>query len=99
MRPLHAEVVRIDPHPVRTTTPSTCVCASRAEATLPIPSDAPALFLLVDAIPYDLAREVWAAGGMPGFAEPRPTVSVFPSLTDVAVHALLREIFPERPPG
>jgi len=53
----------------------------------------------VDAIPYALAREVWADGGLPGFAEPRPTVSVFPSLTDVAIAALLREIFLERPPG
>lgn len=59
----------------------------------------PTFFLLVDAIPYDLAWEVWDDGGLPGFAEPRPTVSVFPSLTEVAVPALLREIFPERPPG
>jgi hypothetical protein len=53
----------------------------------------------VDAIPWELAREVWADGGLPGFAGPRPMVSVFPSLTDVAVPSLLREIFPARPPG
>ncbi len=60
---------------------------------------APILFLLVDAIPWDLAREVWAEGGMPGFREPRPVVSVFPSLTHVAVASLLRGVFDERPPG
>jgi len=59
----------------------------------------PTFFLLVDAIPHELAREVWAAGGLPGFGEPRPTVSVFPSLTSVAVPALLRGIFEEVPPG
>jgi hypothetical protein len=59
----------------------------------------PALFLLVDAIPFSLARELHAAGGMPGFREPRPMVSVFPSLTDVAVAALLSAVFDERPPG
>lgn len=63
-----------------------------------VPS-APTFFLLVDAIPWDLAREVWAEGGLPGFGEPRPVVSVFPSLTDVAVPSLLRGIFPARPPG
>jgi hypothetical protein len=60
---------------------------------------APTFFLLVDAIPHDLAHEVWAEGGLEGFAEPRPSVSVFPSLTEVAVPSLLREIFAERPPG
>jgi hypothetical protein len=59
----------------------------------------PTLFLLVDAIPYDVAREVWEAGSLPGFGEPRPSVSCFPSLTDVALGALLRDIFPARPPG
>jgi hypothetical protein len=66
---------------------------------VPAPSAAPTFFLLVDAIPWDLAREVWAEGGLPGFGEPRPLVSVFPSLTEVAVPSLLREIFPARPPG
>ncbi|MGH0034896.1 MAG: hypothetical protein ACQGVK_07700 [Myxococcota bacterium] len=59
----------------------------------------PVFFLLVDAIPHGLAHEVWAEGGLHGFREPRPVVSVFPSLTEVAVPALLSEIFPERPPG
>ena len=59
----------------------------------------PTFFLLVDAIPHELARAVWATGGLPGFSEPRPTVSVFPSLTAVAVPALLRGIFEEVPPG
>jgi hypothetical protein len=59
----------------------------------------PTFFLLVDAIPHALAHDVWAAGGLPGFDEPRPTVSVFPSLTAVAVPALLRGIFDEVPAG
>jgi hypothetical protein len=59
----------------------------------------PILFLLIDAIPFDLAWEAWNEGAMPGFLEPRPSVSVFPSLTDVAVPALLRPIGGERPPG
>lgn len=75
------------------------MCASPGEPPAGIGSSTPTLFLLVDAIPHDLAREVWADGGLPGFAEPRPTVSVFPSLTEVAVPSLLREIFPARPPG
>jgi len=60
---------------------------------------APTFFLLLDAVPYDLAHAVWADGGLPGFVEPRPTVAVFPSLTEVAVPSLLRGIFEERPPG
>jgi hypothetical protein len=59
----------------------------------------PTLFLLIDAIPFDLAWEAWNQGAMPGFLEPRASVSVFPSLTDVAVPALLRSIGGERPPG
>ena len=57
------------------------------------------LFLVVDAIPFDIADEVWRAGGMPGFARPRPMVSVFPGLTNVAVPALLEDAFHERPFG
>jgi hypothetical protein len=72
------------------------VPGARAEAGA---GGAPTLFLLVDAIPWDLAREAWDGGALPGFAAPRPVVSVFPSLTEVAVPALLREIFPARPPG
>jgi hypothetical protein len=60
---------------------------------------APLLFLVVDAVPFDLAQELWAVGDLPGFAEPRPTVAVFPSLTEVAVPSLLRGIFPAKPPG
>lgn len=59
----------------------------------------PTLFLVVDAIPFDVADEVWRGGGMPGFAAPRPMVSVFPALTHVAVPALLEGTFHERPPG
>jgi hypothetical protein len=57
------------------------------------------LFLVVDAIPHDLAREVWSDGGMEGFCEPRPVVSVFPSLSHVAVPSLLWGTFETRPPG
>jgi hypothetical protein len=59
----------------------------------------PCLFLLVDAIPFDLAWEAWNEGAMPGFREPLPSVSVFPSLTDVAVPTLLRPAGGARPPG
>ncbi len=59
----------------------------------------PMLFLVVDAIPFDLARGLWRDGGMPGFAEPRPMVSVFPSLTHVAVPALVRGVTHLRPHG
>lgn len=59
----------------------------------------PILFLLIDAIPFELAWEAWNQGAMPGFLEPRPSVSVFPSLTEVAVPALLRCVGGERPPG
>lgn len=68
---------------------------TRAEPD-PLP---PTLFLVVDAIPFDVAEEVWRAGDMPGFAAPRPMVSVFPGLTHVAVPALLAGAFPARPPG
>ena len=64
-----------------------------------MPERPPVLFLLIDAIPFDLAWEAWNQGAMPGFGEPRPSVSVFPSLTDVAVPALLRCVGGERPPG
>jgi hypothetical protein len=53
----------------------------------------------VDAVPYEVAKAVWEDGGLPGFGEPRRSVSVFPSLTEVAVPSLLRGIFSERPPG
>jgi len=59
----------------------------------------PILFLLVDAIPFDVAWEAWNEGAMPGFLEPRPSVSVFPSLTEVAVPAMLRCVGGARPPG
>jgi hypothetical protein len=59
----------------------------------------PTLFLVVDAIPWDLAQEVWREGGMPGFAEPRAVASVFPALTHVAVAALLEGTFHQRPFG
>ena len=59
-----------------------------------------ALFLVVDAIPHPKARGLWEEGRMPGFCEPRPVISVFPSLTNVAVPALLRGVFDDvRPPG
>ncbi|MDJ0789919.1 MAG: hypothetical protein QNK05_24240 [Myxococcota bacterium] len=59
----------------------------------------PLFFLIVDAVPFDLAHQLWARGQLPGFSEPRPMVAVFPSLTDVAVPALLRGVFPVQPPG
>jgi len=63
-------------------------------------SDAPAiLFLTIDAIPHDLARELWADGALPGFSEPRPMISVFPSLTNVAVPALIQSSFESLPFG
>ena len=59
----------------------------------------PTLFLVVDAIPWEIAHEVWMEGGMPGFAEPRAVASVFPALTHVAVAALLEGTFHQRPHG
>jgi hypothetical protein len=59
----------------------------------------PFLFLVVDAIPFQIAEEAWASGKLPDFARPRPMVSVFPSLTNVAVSALLRGVFDEVPEG
>jgi hypothetical protein len=59
----------------------------------------PFLFLVVDAIPLQIAEEAWALGKLPGFVRPRPMVSVFPSLTNVAVGALLRGVFDEVPEG
>lgn len=59
----------------------------------------PFLFLVVDAIPLQLAEEAWALGKLPGLMRPRPLVSVFPSLTNVAVSALLRGVFDEVPEG
>lgn len=57
------------------------------------------LFLVVDAIPFAIAHDTWLEGRMDGFHEPRPMVSVFPSLTNVAVPALLRGVMDIRPPG
>jgi hypothetical protein len=57
------------------------------------------LFLVADAIPFDLAEEAWAAGALPGFRPPRPMISVVPSLTNVAVGALLGGVFDEVPMG
>lgn len=59
----------------------------------------PMLFLVVDAVPYDVAMACWDAGRMPGFEAPRPMVSVFPSLTTVAVPALVRAIRDVAPPS
>ena len=57
------------------------------------------LFLVLDGIPLGLAREVADEGKLPGFAPPRPMVSVFPSLTHVGVPALARPVSGRRPPG
>ncbi len=61
--------------------------------------DTPTLFLVIDAIPLALAQEAWQSGHLPGFSRPRPMISVFPSLTHVAVPALLRGVMPLTPPG
>jgi hypothetical protein len=55
--------------------------------------------LVLDAIPLALARQVWQEGHLPGFCEPVPSVSVFPSFTNVAVPALIDPIFGSRPLG
>jgi hypothetical protein len=59
----------------------------------------PFLFLIVDAVPLQIAEEAWASGKLPGFERPRPMVSVFPSLTHVAVGGLLAGVFDGRPEG
>lgn len=63
------------------------------------PGLTPTLFLVVDAVPIGVARDVWDAGLMPGFSRPVAQVSVFPSLTNVAVGTLLRPAIDVRPPG
>lgn len=62
-------------------------------------SPRPMLFLVIDAVPFDVAWELWDDGLMPGFQEPRPLISVFPSLTHVAVPSLIQGVFERRPPG
>jgi hypothetical protein len=57
------------------------------------------LILVIDAIPWSLARAAWSAGLLPGFGEPRPVVSTFPSLTNVAVPALIDAAVRVSPPG
>jgi hypothetical protein len=57
------------------------------------------LVLVVDAIPWAVARQVWKEGALPEFCEPVPSVSVFPSFTNVAVPALIDAILGARPPG
>ncbi|MBN1335524.1 MAG: hypothetical protein JXB39_06140 [Deltaproteobacteria bacterium] len=59
----------------------------------------PFLFVLVDAVPYDIARRAWMAGAFPGFPPPSRMVSTFPSLTYVAIPALIRGIHPFKPKG
>lgn len=61
--------------------------------------DTPTLFLVVDAIPFDMALRAWSRGAMPGFSRPRPMISVFPSLTHVAVPRLLQGVMDIQPPG
>lgn len=60
---------------------------------------APTLFLVVDGVPFDMARAAWDDGLLPGWRPPKPMVSVFPSLTNVAVPALLAGAIDVRPPG
>ncbi len=57
------------------------------------------LFLVVDAIPLGLAAKAFDEGLLPGFSAPAPMISVFPSLTNVAVPALLGGVLEVRPPG
>ncbi len=57
------------------------------------------LCLLIDAIPHGIAAQAWRDGHLPGFDAPRPMVSVFPSLTNIAVPALLRGVIDVVPPG
>jgi hypothetical protein len=57
------------------------------------------LVLVIDAIPWELAHQVWEEGHLAGFCEPVPNVSVFPSLTNVAAAALVGPILGGRPLG
>jgi len=59
----------------------------------------PTLFLVVDGVPYSMARAAWDDGLLPGWRPPKALVSVFPSLTNVAVPALLAGAIDVRPPG
>ncbi len=60
---------------------------------------APTLFLVVDGVPFDMASQAWEDGMLPGWRKPKPLISVFPSLTNVAVPALLGGVIDVRPPG
>jgi hypothetical protein len=62
-------------------------------------SDRPYLFIVVDAVPFDVAEEAWVRGALPGFPKPSRLLSTFPSLTHVAIPALLRGFRDERPGG
>jgi len=59
----------------------------------------PTLFLVVDGVPFDMASEAWEDGVLPGWRRPKPMISVFPSLTNVAIPALLGGAIDVRPPG
>lgn len=63
------------------------------------PAPPPILFLAIDAIPYDVAHELWSDGALAGFRKPRPMIAVFPSLTNVAVPSLIEASFKTRPFG
>jgi len=55
--------------------------------------------LVLDAVSWAVAHQLWEEGHLPGFSEPVPSVSVFPSFTNVAVPALIHPIFGARPLG
>ena len=57
------------------------------------------LVLVLDAVPWAVAHQLWEDGHLDGFCEPVPSVSVFPSFTNVAVPALIDSIFGARPLG
>ena len=57
------------------------------------------LVLVIDAVPWSIARQVWEEGDLRHFCEPVPSVSVFPSFSNVAVPALITPIFGARPSG
>jgi hypothetical protein len=57
------------------------------------------LVLVLDAVSWDVAHQLWEEGYLPGFCEPVPSVSVFPSFTNVAVPALIHPILGARPLG
>ncbi len=57
------------------------------------------LLVVLDAVPFEVAREAIDEGSLPGLAAPVPLVSTFPSTTSVALPAIFERLGMGRSPG